>query len=53
VGDVVFDELGGVARSGVGLLGIAVVLGAPGEVVVDRDWRERESFDALGSEVAQ
>jgi len=33
-------------------LGIAVVLGGPGEVVVDRDWYEREPRDALGFELS-
>jgi hypothetical protein len=53
IDDAPLDGLGGVARSGVGLFWIAVVLGAPGEVVIDCDRRERESRDALGFDVAQ
>jgi hypothetical protein len=34
------------------MLGIAVVLGGPGEVVVDRDGHEREPRDGLGFELS-
>jgi hypothetical protein len=52
-GVAAFEEFGGVAGSAVGVFGVAVVVAAPGEVVVDRDRCEREPRDALGFEVSE
>ncbi len=50
---VAFHEFGRVAGSVLGLFGVAAVIGAPGEVAVDREGGQREPGDALGFEVSE